>query len=156
MTARSTVVLAAVLLGSGLLAGCTQEPAPAPTGSPRPSSSIEPSPEPELPELIDGGTASDNLPFFDRVIEEHVDAGGATDGRSLVEALVAAGFDKAAMQVTPDATPTGGGVDSVVFSVRLYDDCIVGQWGAGGYSSSTGPVLGTGACLVGTTRAIDW
>nr|WP_246081331.1 hypothetical protein [Homoserinimonas aerilata] len=147
---------AAVLLCAGLLAGCTPAAEPAPTGTPKPSASIEASVAPPPPELVVDGTASDNLPFFVATVDEHLDAGGSGDGRSFIDALVAAGFDKSAMQVTPDATPTGGAVDSVLFSVSFGADCIIGQWGPGGFSHSVAPALGTGACLVGTTRAIDW
>ena len=39
-------------------------------------------------------------------------------GRAYIDALVAAGFDKAAMQVTPDQTTVGNPAESIQFSVR--------------------------------------
>ena len=60
------------------------------------------------------------------------------------------------MQVTADTTSIGREADTVQFSVLWGDDCLVGQTGATGFASEVAPVLGTGTCLVGTTRTIDW
>ena len=48
--------------------------------------------------------------------------------------------------------------DSVQFAVLFDDECLVGQYGpaSGGYHSAVRPALGTGGCLVGETRPIDW
>ncbi len=80
-------------------------------------------------------------------------------GRAYIDALVAAGFDRSAMQVTQDVSTVGNPAESIQFSVRWGDDeCLVGQVGP-----STGqpvtvvlPQLAEGRCLVGETRAIDW
>ncbi|OAN41030.1 hypothetical protein A4X16_01575 [Microbacterium sp. H83] len=80
-------------------------------------------------------------------------------GRAYVDALTAAGFDRAAMQVTQDATTVGNPVESLQFSVRWGDaDCLVGQVGpsTGEPVTAVLPQLAEGRCLVGTTRAIDW
>lgn len=77
-------------------------------------------------------------------------------GRAVVDALVAAGFSKADMQVTPDETAIGLDADNIQFSVRIDESCIVGQLGNVGYRSVVLPLLSTGDCLVGKTRPITW
>ncbi|MFD3444192.1 DUF6993 domain-containing protein [Microbacteriaceae bacterium 4G12] len=108
------------------------------------------------PTLIPGGTAEENRPLFDSVSAAVVAADPGADGRALVDALVAAGFDKAAMEVTDDTTAIGRDADAVQFAVRASDGCIIGERSASGYGSLVAPVLGTGRCLVGETRTIDW
>lgn len=79
-------------------------------------------------------------------------------GRAYVDALVAAGFDKSAMQVTNDDSTVGNPAESIQFSVRWGDECLVGQVGpaTGNPVSVVLPGLADGACLVGVTRPIDW
>ena len=70
---------------------------------------------------------------------------------------MAAGFDKSAMQVTSDTSTVGNPAESIQFSVRWGDECLVGQVGpATGTAVTTVLPAVSGACLVGTTRAIDW
>lgn len=137
------------------LAGCTggdEQPAPgASSSSPAPGET--PAPDPTLDPA---GTAEQNLDYFDFVNERLLEQDGDPGGRALVDNLVAAGFDKAAMEVTPDRTAVDLDADNVQFSVRFADACLVGQVGNTGYVSAVAPVLGTGKCLVGTTRPIDW
>lgn len=83
-------------------------------------------------------------------------ANGSAKGRDIIDNLVAAGFDKAAMQVTPDKTAINGQVDSILFSVKLGAQCLLGQHGGGGYTSSVQAALVSGGCLIGKTRPIDW
>ena len=96
------------------------------------------------------------MAHFDEVNTATVAADARPGGRAVVDALVGAGFDKSTMQVTADTTSIGRDADSVQFSVLWGQDCLIGQVSGAGYSSQTAPVLGTGACLVGSTRAIDW
>jgi hypothetical protein len=139
------------LLALGVV-GCTTGPDAAPA-SPSPSASAGAA----APTSLTADASIDEArAYFDRVNREHLDGGGATDGRSLVDNLVAAGFEKTAMQVTSDTTSTGREADSIQFSVLRGSDCLIGQAGAAGYASQVAPVLGTGVCLIGTTRTIDW
>jgi hypothetical protein len=78
------------------------------------------------------------------------------NGQQLVENLVAAGFAKADMEITPDATIGKEAAGSIQFSVRINGSCLVGQTGEAGYNALAAPLLGTGKCLVGTTRTIDF
>lgn len=143
----------AAVCGLLMLAGCAQDTAPAPTAS---ATAAAPSAAPAT--LIAGGSAEDNLPFFDQTNRATVAANPDAKGRDLIDALVAAGFDKAAMQVGSDTTSIGRAVDAVEFSVKLGDSCLIGQFGevVGGYNSTVQPALGNGSCLVGSTRPIDW
>lgn len=157
VSAAGLVLLAGSLAGS--LIGCVSAtPVPAttaPTASSTPSATSTPAGEPAL---VPGGTAEQNLPFFDKVNRATLAANPAAKGRDFIDALVAAGFDKSAMQLTVDTTTIGLAANSVQFSVRLDGGCLIGQNGAdaGGYNSMTAPPLATGGCLIGQTRAIDW
>lgn len=157
-------IIAGLALASALaLTGCTATgPGPAPTagatGAPRPVPStiappgnVEPVLRPEL-------SAAENLAYFDFVNRDVIAADSSPGGRAFIDALVAAGFDRAAMQVTADTTTLGEPADSIQFAVAFGPDCLVGQFGpkSDGYQSAVRPALGTGGCLVGATRPIDW
>jgi hypothetical protein len=102
------------------------------------------------------GNAADNLPFFTAVHTALLASDPNAGGQSLVDSLVAGGFDKLAMEVTPDKTVSGYDADAIEVSVRIGKQCIVGQKGTNGYSSAVLPVLTTGHCLIGKTRSINW
>ena len=102
--------------------------------------------------------ASDNLAYFDSVNVAVIAADASAGGPAFIDALVSAGFAKSQMEVTADRTTVDLPADSVQFAVLFEDDCLIGQYGpaSGGYHSAVGPALGTGGCLVGETRHIDW
>lgn len=165
MGRRHTGATIAALAGALALAltGCTSpEPSPAPsTASPAAPSAVpstaSPTEDAEFvlrPDL----PAAENLAFFDSVNRAVIAADPAAGGRAFIDALVAAGFDKEAMQVTADTTTIGDPADSIQFAVVFPPDCLIGQYGpkSDGYRSAVRPVLGTGGCLVGDTRPIDW
>lgn len=111
------------------------------------------------PSLVPDGSADDNLPLFTAV----ADAVWASDqrgaGRAYIDALIAAGFDRDAMQVTQDTSTVGNPAESLQFSVRWGEkECLVGQVGpsTGQVVTAVMPQLAEGRCLVGTTRSIDW
>ena len=144
-----------MLLVTALAGGVPGAPMPVPTYEPTGTASATPAPD-ATPELRPGESASANKPFFDKVAGDFLFSNGMGDGRAAIDNLVAAGFTKEDMQVTPDTTALGIAVDSLIFSVRIKNECLIGQYSALGYTSIIAPVLGTGACLVGTTRPIDW
>jgi hypothetical protein len=149
------VGVAATLL---LLTACgpTATPTPRPTDA---GASPSPSASPSGPVYVADGTAGDNLPLFAAVTADVWASDQRASGRAYIDALTAAGFDRAAMQVTADVTTVGNPVESLQFAVRWGDaECLIGQVGP-----STGepvtvvmPQLAEGRCLVGATRAIDW
>lgn len=145
------------------LAGCTMgapQPVPDDTGaasSPSASGSAAPAPSPE-PTLVAGGTADQNLPYFSRIVAGVWSGADRASGRAYIDALTAGGFDKKAMQVTADQSTVGNAAESIQFSVRLGDSCLVGQVGpsTGDPVTAVLPGLASGGCLIGQTRAIDW
>ncbi|MBS1697992.1 MAG: hypothetical protein JST25_06275 [Actinobacteria bacterium] len=79
-------------------------------------------------------------------------------GLAYIDALVAAGFDRAAMQVTEDRSTVGNPAESIQFSVRWGEaDCLVGQVGpsTGDPVTAVLPQLAGGACLVGRTAPLE-
>ncbi len=139
-----------------LLAGCTQTngPEPAPTSAaPTRVSTPTPTPTPTPTTAAQGRKKA-----FSDVVAQVWGTDDRMTGRAYIDALVAAGFDKAQMQITPDKTSIGGAVDSIQFSVRLGDECLVGQVGdaIGDPVVAILPGLATGGCLVGDTRPITW
>ena len=152
MGSRKTALAAtgaAVL--AGLLVACgSQAPMPTPTAS-----ASSPSPAPtsvrnELnPQFRPGGSAAANQQFFDATNQALQSAAGKSDGVTIVNTQVAAGFNKADMEVTFEA-------DSIIVSVRTGEECLLGQFAPAYYAGTIAPVLGTGKCLVGWQRTIDW
>ena len=143
------------------MAGCadldSEEPAPTPTTSVT-ATPTAPTPTPSAaPVLVPGGSAADNLPVFAAVTESVWATGDRGSGRAFIDALVAAGFDKSAMQVTPDHSTVGNPAESIQFSVLWGAECLVGQVGpaTGEPVATIVPVLAEGMCLVGQTRPID-
>jgi hypothetical protein len=156
---RSAALLGAVLITAIALAGCTQSPSAAkPTASSAASAGATTTPT-AVPtpnaKFVPDGSAQENKLFFDKVNTALFAANASANGRDIIDNLVKAGFDKSAMQVTPDTTTIGGRADAILFSVRMGTSCLLGQHGSA-YSSAVEPALAGGACLVGKTRPIDW
>ena len=147
--------LAVAVLSVAALAGCTSSPpAPKPTTS---ATTSAPSPTPSAaPTMVPNGTAEQQKPFFDLVNSTLISANGSANGRDIIDNLVASGFAKADMQVTPDKTAIGGTVDSILFSVKIGGECLLGQRYGAAYVSSVQKTLADGTCLIGKTRPIDW
>ncbi len=147
--------LAAMLTACAPDRGTTM-PVPLPTSSPHNTNAPSNEPDPD-PTLLPGGTALANRAYFDFVNKRLLAVNSNPAGEAIIDNLVAAGFDKTAMQVTPDTTAVlNGPADSIEFSVRTIEDCLIGQFAGGTYRSLIGPVLSDGGCLVGRTRPIDW
>lgn len=155
---RRAACALAIVSALAALAACAPEPV-GPTAAPTaPSSSGAPTaaPEPE-PTLVPDGSAADNLPLFTRVVAAVWGSDQRGAGRAYVDALVAAGFDKAAMQVTRDVSTVGNAAESIQFSVRWGEECLIGQVGpeTGDPVTSVEAAI-DGVCLIGNTRPIDW
>jgi hypothetical protein len=160
------LLTATVVTLAAVVSGCTSpgsaEPAPASTStaeaSPTPSdepTELAETPRPE-PTLDTNGSALQNLDYFDAVNERLLAEQESPDGRAFIDNLIAAGFDREAMEVTPDRTAVDLAADNIQFSVRIGEECLIGQFGNTGYVSVVGDALSTGKCLVGKTRPIDW
>ena len=149
------VVGAGLLLGVSLTA-CTTVPAEPPANDSQPTKSASATPAPD-PTLLPDGTAAENLVYFNFLAAGVTKANPAADGRAYIDALVAGGFDRATLEVTFDRTQADLAADSIQFSVRIADECLIGQIGpaSDGFHSVVAPILSTGLCLVGSTRQID-
>ena len=155
--ARSAVVataLAGVVL-AGALAGCVPTtPTPVPSQA-APSSTSTPAPTaPVDPVFVEGGTAEENKPYFDKVNLAFFASSGTGTSLGIANNLVAAGFRKQDLEVTADHTSIDLAADSTIVSVRLKGECLIGDFQASGYKSIVAPLLGTGGCLIGTTVPI--
>lgn len=161
---RSIRALVALPIGVALavaLGGCVQSSPSASTPSPIPTPSASASSSASaIPAYVPGGTAAQNLAYFNAVGGELFASSQAsaasTQGRVIVDWFVAHGFDKSKMEVTPDKTSIGLAAWNIEFSVNFGKTCIIGQAGNVGFQSTTLPVLATGKCLIGLTRTIDW
>ena len=164
MARTAAVALAATLLVASL-SGCvpvdsggpsTAPTTEAPSGSPAETSA--PAPTETAPVLKPDGTAADNLPYFTSIVAAVWAGPESVSGRAYVDALVAGGFDKAAMQVTRDQTTVGNPAESIQFSVLWGAECLVGQVGpaTGSPVAVVLPTVGGHECLIGSTRPIDW
>lgn len=158
------IVVCAVLAGV-VASGCTgrSDPGPTPTSAPTTDASSAvtgPTSAPTSPAgLVPDGSAEDNLALFRSVTQAVWNSSEQGSGRAYVDALVAAGFDKATMQVTDDTTTLGEPAESIQFSVLWKDGwCLVGQVGpaTGAPVAAVLPSVGDGMCLLGRTRPIDW
>lgn len=153
--ARRMTVVAAAIVTALALAGCTPTPdVPQPT----PSETRTPTPTPTpsaTPELVEGGTAGQNRPFVEFVIGQLLSSNSEPASLEIIDTLVASGFDRAAMQVTADTTRVGSRADSILFSILIDRQCLLGQVADGAVTTSLGDVLGTGRCLVGRTVSLD-
>ena len=158
------LLTATVATLAAVLSGCTSpgsaEPAATAPADASPTPSAEPTETPETPRpeptLDTNGSALQNLDYFDAVNERLLEEDESPDGRAFIDNLIAAGFDRDAMEVTPDRTAVDLEADNIQFSVRIGDECLLGQFGNTGYVSVVGDALSTGKCLVGNTRPIDW
>ncbi len=153
------------------LAGCTgSSSAPGPDAGDGATSTAGETPGAEATTPSSAGDASSTpaassasegaqrLPLFSQTVASVWAGPNPASGRAYIDALTAAGFDKAAMQVTADESTIGNAAESIEFAVRLGDECLVGQVGPsiGDPVTTVLPGLGSGGCLIGQTRAIDW
>ncbi|WP_367948839.1 hypothetical protein [Microbacterium sp. NC79] len=164
LRSRTTVAVAVMAASAFMLTACTSSTAPgdstsaAPTRTPDVGAQhpvvppVVPTPDPAAV-FVPGGTAEENLPIFTKVVLDQWAAGSGTRSAAYIDALVATGFDLAAMETTASKTTLGNDVESLQFSVLIQGTCLVGQVGA-----STGdpvavllPELKDGGCLVAVT-----
>lgn len=160
LSLRTVAATAAVGL-SVFIAGCSANSAPLPA-APASRTTLTPGPAPATPASVPTFkpdlAASENQEYFDWIAAGVLAADPDAGGRPFIDALAAGGFDKSQMEVTFDRTAIDLEADSIQFSARLHGECLIGQVGpaSDGYHSIVAPVLGTGTCLIGATRQIDW
>jgi hypothetical protein len=151
--------IAAALAGAVLvtaLAGCVPStPTPVPTQTAAEPSAAPSATAPAEPVLVEGGTAEENKAYFDKVNGLYFERNGIAASQSLFDNLVASGFRAQDIEVTEDRTSLDLQADSVVISVRIKGECLVGGFAQAGYKGIIAPLLGTGSCLIGTTLPIN-
>ena len=154
---RTGLRAGAVLALLAGISGCTAPVAPPAAETPT-ASAVPSAAEPAAPvALVPGGTAEENLPYFQQIVTATAGSDPETPGRSLVDALVAAGFAKESMQLTADETSVGLAADSVQVSEKASDACLIGQYGpkVDGVRAVVAAPIATGACLIGSTVPLD-
>ena len=155
MKSIRTLAVSLAVLSALALGGCAPEVVVTPSATPTPSVSVDPfGPKPDFfPE----GTAVENKPLFDWVLGHVVLIDTKDPGKKMAKALIAEGFSAKAMQLTPSKSGTGKPADSVIISLQIGKACLMGQRMLDkSFSSSVESALGSGGCLVGKTRKIEW
>lgn len=144
-----------MIVGVLSFAACTPTPTPTQTTA---APTATPTPTPTGPALVPDGSAEENLPLFAQVVNTVAATDARAQGRAYIDALVAAGFPKAQMQVTNDLTTVGNPADSIQFSVKWAGECLVGQVGPStpAPTALVLPLVPGDTCLIGQTRPIDW
>jgi hypothetical protein len=153
LAAATAAALGAVLLLAGCVGG-TAEPTEAPTMTQTETPEAPATVEPLV--LDPAGSAADNLEYFTSVVDDFLASAPDSQGREIVDHLASVGFDKSQMELTADTTAVGLEAENIKFSVKINDSCLIGQSGNVGTHTIAAPILATGTCLVGDTRAIDW
>lgn len=154
-SATFTRVLAAAAILP--LAGCSliEQFVPAPPPAP-----VIPDPPAEMPVFHPEGSAEENLPFFTETLRAYARGDEPIEGRPIVDAMIEAGFEKQRMQLSFDRTKTGLVADNIFVSVRIGEECLIGQFLTGNreVTAELAPAVGPDreVCLIGETRAIDW
>jgi len=134
-----------------LLTACT--PAAEPIVSNAPSSSL---PAASLPTFDPSRGAQGNLALFSGTIRTALKKGGWLTSTTVVgKALVAAGFDRKGIEISPDYTSLGMKPDSISVAAKFEKKCLIGQYGPAfkDVAVSVAPVLPNGGCLLG--RSIE-
>lgn len=142
------------------LAACAPENGatePTPHATPTASSTPTATPTPDPVEFHADGSARDNLPIFQETIERAWRSDGRAQGRTYVDLLVEAGFERSAMQVSKDLSTVGNPAETMMVSVEWSETaCLVGQFGP----DTPEPVATVlepvdGVCIPGETAAIE-
>lgn len=145
-----------VALAATMLAGCALLEGPTPE-APKREVPVAPA---VAPELVSGGTAEENLPYFTEVLRSYADGQGAVKGEPIARAVIDAGFDKSFMQMSFDRSKTGLEADNIFVAVLLGEDCLIGQIVTADRSfvAEALPAVGPekNVCLIGETAPIHW
>lgn len=150
---RSGVAIGASVI---LLSGCFLVEGPTPEVLERDTErTVDPSAE-----LVPDGTAEDNLPYFEKVLDEFSQGDAAVEAKPITTALIDAGFDKQDMQVSFDESKTNLQADNIFVSVRYDDTCLMGQVVTADRSYVAELVAAVGPdgdiCIIGNTQEITW
>ncbi|MCD7100829.1 DUF6993 domain-containing protein [Pseudoclavibacter sp. 13-3] len=109
-----------------------------------------PAPAPSAAAWAPGGTAEQNLPAFQALLQPLTKDDKVPTTQSVVDAVHSVGVTSDQMQVTPDHTPKDLDADSLSISVKIKEQCLVGQYHRGRFEAVVAEPI-NGACLVGST-----
>lgn len=160
--ARFVALVAAATVGTALLSGCSQLfTQTTPGQQPAPITTTVPSTDAPAPAAYDPttGTAG-NKALWDAIntatATNAQQAGTTPGGSAFIDALAAAGFDRATLEVSADRTSIDLAASSIEFSARFADGCLLGQFGPDdtGYRSIITPLPTSGTCLIGSPRGV--
>jgi hypothetical protein len=101
------------------------------------------------------GTAGQNRPYVEFVMDRLITISPEMTSLEIADTLEAAGFARSTLQVTDYATRVGSRADSILFSILIDGECLLGQVADGAVTTTVSDVLGTGKCLVGRTASLD-
>lgn len=153
------ILLASAAIGVSLfgLSACTSNSGSSSSSTSQANATQTPEP---APTFVPGGTAADNEKFFNYVLRQAIRDGMEINGVNVVNTVVNAGFEKAALQVSYDSSRTGLAADNIFISVHIADQCLIGQVVTAEKTVTTDvqPAIGPdkSVCLIGETRPIDW
>lgn len=154
-TARGSWMAAAAVCIAVVISGCAGvAPQPVPTPTRTATATPTPTPTPD-PQFVEGGSASQNLPFFEFIIRGLLERSARPDSATIRDSLAISGFDLATIEITPDTTRVGQLTDSILVGIPIKGQCLLGQVINGELVSQLADVLGTGRCLVGLTASLD-
>jgi hypothetical protein len=145
IAACAVLALAACEDDSPVVSGPAPTVAPSGTSTPNPIATFDPN-----------GNAEDNLAYFQKVGHDKIGTHPDIMGKTIIDDLVAAGFNKSEMEITPDKTSIGLTAWNIEFAIRMKGTCLIGQSGNVGFNATIQPMLSTGKCLIDSTRKIDW
>nr|WP_209706745.1 hypothetical protein [Leucobacter exalbidus] len=150
------VACAALVVATVSLSGCALLEGPTPV-TPERETVVAPE---VAPELVPGGSADENLPYFTEVLRSFAAGDALIKGEPVARAVADAGFDKSQIQVSFDRSATGLEADNIFVSVQLGADCLVGQVVTADrtVATETAPAVGPekNICLIGQTAVINW
>lgn len=168
------IVVVLLAIGGYGVSGALQglDFSPAPKASPPASSAPSPTPTPTASSATASAPAAvslarfdpsapdaANLDLFKRTLDKaaQTTAASSVEAKTLTDALAAAGFNPAAMERSVDKTSADLQAPTLVVSVRLGAQCLLGQFVRSDASVSTevAAPIQTGACLIGRQSPVS-
>lgn len=106
------------------------------------------------PLVVPTGSASENLDAF----RFHLQRSGAGKPEpvmsEITSALVSAGFDPSMITHTSAETRTGLPAESIVVSIEIQEECLLGQFGESWLEVVVAPKVGN-VCIIGDTDRVE-
>ena len=150
---------ALALLAALAVAGCSSAPL---TGMPDPGQSATGTPPADAPATPASAAGDGPADEASAAQDAELDAFRAAlqgqsprDPEALVAAVVAAGFERSAIERTREVDSLGAPVTFLEIAVRVDDGCLVGQVGDGEPLALRADALGGERCLVGDVVGLD-